>query len=336
MNRLALITLALAAAPASTAFADVFNPNYFRCAADQLAGHPSDGANAESRTGLGRQQWANSAFSWYYLGPGGNRTDGRRYWVTTYGDDITDWALNANTDLYPVYALASGDIWVGPGPQNFTWFGTTRSQIANLSYQGAFDLPVGVSIIGMCQAGCYSPEQQIRVGNESQSVVSAHDSGEPSVTTLTADSTMESPAYMTNQIARWTVDIAPASQPIVTLRTKSGGSLRVTTEHPLLTSEGVMKQAQTLVVGEALVREDGSPDPIVSIATKNEFTKTYNLRPTTTDLTSNIVVAQGYLAGSGRYQDEFLKYLNRVMFRENVPSDLIVRKSTTAKVATKR
>jgi hypothetical protein len=330
MKKFALIALALAAAPASTAFADVFNPNYFRCAADQLAGHPSDGPNADSRTGLGRQQWAGYAFSYYFLGPGNDKTNAKRYWVTTYGGDVTDWATNANTDLYPVYADPNLNVWVGPGPQNFTWFGTTRSAIAGLSYQGAFNLPTGISIIGLCQAGCYSPEQQIQTGHKRQSVLAAHDSGEKSVTTLTPDATLDAPKFMTNQIARWTVDIAPASQPIITVRTKSGGELRVTNEHPLLTSEGVMKQAQTLVVGESLVREDGAPDRIVSIKTANEFTKTYNLRPTTTDLTSNVVVAQGYLAGSGRYQDEFLKYLNRALFRGNLPSNVIVRRAKTA------
>ena len=330
MNKFALIALALAAAPASNAAADVFNPNYFRCAADVLVGHPSDGANAESRTGLGRQQWANYAFSYYFLGPGNDKPNAKRYWVSTYGADVTDWATNANTDLYPVYADPNLNVWVGPGPNNFTWFGNTRSQLANMSYLGAFNLPAGISIIGLCQAGCYTPDQQIQVGDQLQSVVAAHDSGTKSVTTLTADSTMDSPTYMTNQIARWTVDIAPASQPIITLKTKSGGSLRVTTEHPLVTSDGVMKQAQNLVVGESLVREDGSPDPIVSTATKNEFTKTYNLRPTTTDLTSNILVAQGFMAGSARYQDEFLKYLNRALFRQGVPSDVIPRSGATA------
>jgi hypothetical protein len=336
MNKFALIALSLTAAPVSSAVAEVIvptNPNIFRCAADVLVGHPSDGANAESRTGLGRQQWANYAFTYYVAPPPGTAPDkpnGKRYWVASYGTDVTDYATMSNTDLYPVYADADLDVWVGPGPNNTHWFGTTRSQIAYLSYESTYNLPSGIQVFGLCQAGCYTPEQEIRVGAGLQSVVSAHDSGERSVTTLTADSTMDSPTYMTNQIARWTVDVAPASQPIVTLRTKSGGSLRVTLEHPLVTSDGVMKQAQNLVVGESLVREDGSPDPIVSITTANEVTKTYNLRPTTSDLTSNILVAQGYLAGSASYQDEFLKYLNRALFRHQlIPADVIPRSGAT-------
>ena len=133
------------------------------------------------------------------------------------------------------------------------------------------------------------------------------------------------------------MDIAPAQQTIFTLRMKSGGQLRVTNEHPLVTSDGVMKQAQTLVVGEELVRDNGSPDPVVSIVKSTELTKVYNLRPTTTDLTSNILVAQGYLTGSARYQNEYIKYLNRVLFRQKIPSAMIARSHpANARVTTTR
>jgi hypothetical protein len=54
-------------------------------------------------------------------------------------------------------------------------------------------------------------------------------------------------------------------------------------------------------------------------------TKVYNLRPATTDLMTNIIVAQGYLNGSARYQSEYLKYLNRVLIRQNIPAELIPR-----------
>jgi hypothetical protein len=135
--------------------------------------------------------------------------------------------------------------------------------------------------------------------------------------------------FMQNSIGRWMVDIAPANQEIITLRMKSGGELRVTNEHPLVTSEGVMKRAEDLVVGESLVRDNGASDPVVSMSSTTEFTKVYNLQPTTTDLTSNILVAQGYLSGSVRYQNEYVKYLNRVLLRQNIPSSVIVRKAPT-------
>jgi hypothetical protein len=192
-----------------------------------------------------------------------------------------------------------------------------------------------VAVEALCEAGCYSPEQKIRVGDTVIPVAEAHESGQSKLTTLAPGATLDSLEFMKNRIARWTVDIAPAHQTIITLRMESGGELRVTTEHPLVTSEGVMKRAEDLVLGESLVREDGSPDPVVSIVKTKELTKVYNLRPSTTDLTSNILVAQGYLNGSARYQNEYLKYLNRVLLRHNIPSEVIVRSTTAARAPAK-
>jgi len=337
-------SFALVAVSASASFADIFPPTYWRCAGDQLFGHPSEGTTAESRTGLGRTQWATGAYSYYYNGPGNDRINARRFWLSAFNADVEDFATLYDTDLYPVYlntgvTLPDGTnpLWIGPGPNNASWFGMTRSAIRSIPYTGAYNLPTGVQVDALCEAGCYSPEQEIRVGDASMAVSKAHESGQSALTTLDPNATIDSIKLMGNTIARWTVDIAPAQQTIITLRMKSGGQLRVTNEHPLVTSEGVMKQAQTLVVGESLVRDNGSADPVVSIVKSTEYTKVYNLRPTTTDLTSNILVAQGYLSGSARYQNEYVKYLNRVLFRQKIPASIIARRApATARATTAR
>jgi hypothetical protein len=326
-------SFAAVAASSSMSYAEIFPPTHFRCAADQLFGRPSDGATAENRTGEGRMQWARKAFTHYLLGPGASPANARRFWLSSFNVDVDEYALNFDVDLYPVYRDPNFNIWVGPGPNNAMWFGTTRTTIGTLPFTGTSNLPAGVAIDGLCEAGCYSPEQEIRVGDSFLAVATAHESGQSTLTTLDPGATIDSVKLMDNSIARWTVDVAPAQQTIVTLRMKSGGRLRVTTEHPLVTSEGVMKQAQSLVVGESLVRDDGSLDPVLKIETTTELTKVYNLRPTTTDLTSNILVAQGYLSGSARYQSEYLKYLNRVLFRHNIPSTVIVRSTPSERAS---
>jgi hypothetical protein len=327
-----------ASATTSTAVAEIWPPTHFRCAADQLFGHPSEGDTAEGRTGFGRTQWARTAYN-YWIAPNTPAAiqHARRFWQSSFNADVADAADLADTDLYPVYRDSAFNLWVGPGPNNTTgWFGATRTAIRTRPYTGAHDLPGDVAVDALCEAGCYSPEQQIRVAEGFVSVSDAHASGQSTLTTLAPDSTIDSVKLMGNSIARWTVDIAPAQQTIITLRMKSGGQLRVTTEHPLVTSEGVMKQAQSLIVGESLVRDNGAPDPVVKIEKTTEFTKVYNLRPTTTDLTSNILVAQGYLSGSSRYQSEYLKYLNRVLFRNNIPSSVIIRSTPSEQVTAVR
>jgi hypothetical protein len=336
MKRFALLAFALTgvAVSAQQSHADVLTPTAFRCAADQLLGHPSDEAKGlgEGRTGYGRQAWANNAYGDWAYGQGQTTLkEAQRYWLpNTYNTEVETYASQFDTDLYPVYAGADGSIWVGPGPANATWHGTTRDSINAIPHTGAFQLPLGIAITAVCEAGCYMPDQKLQMGNQSVSVVDAQSKGVQTLTTLTPDATIDSVKLMNNQVGRWTVDIAPANQTIFTLTMKSGGSLRVTNEHPLVTGEGVMKQAQNLVVGESLVRDSGDRDPIVSIAKATEFTKVYNVRPTTTDLTTNVLVAQGYLAGSAAYQNEYLKYLNRVLFRATVPSTIIPRAARTA------
>lgn len=338
MRKLVFVTsvaLVAVAASASLSFADFFPVTHFRCMADPLGGHPS--SPLEWRTGYGRKVWAANAYQ-YYKYSAGNAANANRYWLGTAGNDEVNLAYASDIDLYPVYVDGTPDanILVGPGPSNATYFGTTFGEISNLHFGEidifsgmtlGVDMPLGMHVDGLCEAGCYSPEQEIRVGDSFLAVDQAQKSGQLSLTTLTPDATIDSLEFMQNTIARWTVDIAAAKQSIVTLRMKSGGEMRVTTEHPLVTSEGVMKRAEDLVIGESLVRENGSPDPVVSMVTTTEFTKVYNLRPTTTDLTSNILVAQGYLTGSARYQNEFVKYLNRVLLRHNIPSSVIARHS---------
>jgi hypothetical protein len=240
--------------------------------------------------------------------------------------DVADAAATYDIDLYPAYAdpASPTGIWVGPGPNNPApaYLGNTYSAIRNASKT----LPNNTAAVdALCEAGCYAPDQRLRFGDDLVPVASAYKSDQRGLMTLAPGSTLDSIELMGNKVARWTVDIAPTEQEILTIKMKSRGELRVTTEHPLLTSEGVMKKATDLRPGDSLIAEDGSPDPITSVDRKKVFTKVYNLRPVTTDLISNILVAQGYFSGSARYQSEYVKYLNRVLVRRNIPPALIPR-----------
>jgi hypothetical protein len=317
----------LMATTASTAFA-YYPAAYWRCSADQLGGSPS--SPLESRQAYGRTTWAKNAFTYHKSGPNPNAALADRFWQGWMSQEVADAAVaQTPIDLYPVYSdpNSPSGIWIGPGPKAApTWHGNTFTEIKTRPYT----LPtLTTKVDALCEAGCYTPEQELRFGDELIPVAAAFESTRQDVTTLAPGSTFDSLSFIQNRVARWTVDIAPAEQTIITLRMDSGGELRVTTEHPLLTSEGVMKKATELVVGESLVKEDGSPDPIASMERNTIFTKVYNLRPATTDLISNILVAQGYLNGSARYQSEYVKYLNRVLMRNNIPEEVIPRSRAT-------
>jgi len=223
-------------------------------------------------------------------------------WLTD--QSVTDYNAAANASfrdrMYPIYFnFVFGTIW--NAPDDATQPCTLRPDAANNA--------------GLCVSGCYLEGTPLQFADGPVGIKSALDHGRTDLVTLTPTATLDNLQFETNKVERYTTDLVPDWQVIFTLTMRSGGSLRVTNEHPLLTSDGVIHQAQGLKVGNELVLASGKPDPIVSIRADKVFTKVYNVKPVTTDYTSNIVVAGGYLNGSVRYQNEFLDAINSLILR---------------------
>lgn len=300
----------------------VWQPSYWRCAADQF---PYSGPSVPlvSRLALGRQHWAKDALA---------ATNNQKYWVSAYDADVITALNTYGIDLYPVYMdLASPTFaaWVGPGPNGTgaLWSNTylgIKAKDRNLK-------PASVEIAGICEPGCYTGDQEIRFESGNTPILEALNADKKDVVTLSPDSSFGAFSFFTNEVARYTQDIEAAEQEILVFHMKSGGELKVTPKHPLLGPDGVMRTADELQDGDDLVQEDGSLDPIASIERTTMTTKVYNLRPVTTDLISNILVAQGYMTGSARYQSEFTEYLNRLLWRRKVPMELIPTVKKSAK-----
>jgi hypothetical protein len=178
-------------------------------------------------------------------------------------------------------------------------------------------LPLSAVNVGLCVAGCYAEDTALQFADGPMGIKAAALSSKANLVTLSPDATLDNLTLMNNQVDRYTTDVVEGTQTIYTLRMSSGGQLRVTNEHPLLGPDGIIRQAQMLEVGDTLVRADGKSDPIVSIEIEKMFGKVYNVRPVTTDYVSNIVVAEGYLNGSLRYQNEFLDTVNSLILRRS-------------------
>lgn len=176
-------------------------------------------------------------------------------------------------------------------------------------------IPTSATNVGLCVAGCYTGDQKIAFANGDIEIEQALASGELKLVTLSPDATLDNLDYMDNTVHGYTVDKYEAWQEIYVFTMESGGVLKVTNTHPLVTADGLMRQAQDLIPGDALVRASGAADPIVDVTVEKYFGKVYNVSPATVDHTSNIVVAQGYLNGSHRYQNEFLDVVNSVVLR---------------------
>lgn len=247
--------------------------------------------------------------------------------------NITGWEeLDANSKqkVLPLYYSAmQGTYWNAPQATVFpktSWASYTCGNLtvpttACTPYQTQYGY--GYRNIGLCWAGCYTPEMTLSFASGDTAIKAAYDKGALDVVTLKSTATLDNLDYMENKIQRYTVDIEEQKQIIYNLKMRSGGTLRVTSEHPLLTSDGIMHQAQELRLGQSLLKKDGKRDPIVDIEQEDYFGKVYNLKPVTTDYQSNIVVAQGYLSGSARYQNEWLAMINSLILRRSLPEEFI-------------
>ena len=178
-------------------------------------------------------------------------------------------------------------------------------------------------VVAYCESGCYAPDQSLQFSDGDVNIVDAMKAGRDDVVTLTADATLDDLATQTSRVYSYTTDIREAEHVMYEITTASGGALRVTNEHPMVTSEGRLVKAEKLATGDELLRADGTPDRIEKIAKTTEFGKVYNLKPVSREPVANILIAQGYLVGSGRFQNDDVGYMNRVLLYRGVPDDVL-------------
>lgn len=256
--------------------------------------------NVTAGQAQGRYGWA----AFCRVNPATNPATNTLYPPDKYLTAASIQDYNARPDLQP---------WLFP-----TYFDFVTFQPWDIPFnagQNCALIPQPATNVGLCVAGCYPADQKITFADGDIAIKDALESGEIKLVTLTPDATLDNLDYMSNTVHGYTVDKFEAEQEIYVFTMESGGVLKVTNTHPLVTGDGMMRQAQDLIPGDALVRASGESDRIVDVTVEKYFGKVYNVSPTTVDHTSNIVIAQGYLNGSHRYQNEFLDVINSVILR---------------------
>jgi hypothetical protein len=178
-------------------------------------------------------------------------------------------------------------------------------------------------VVAYCEAGCYAPDQRLLFSDGEARIQDAAREGREDLMTLSPESTLEALTLQRNTVSSYTTDVRDAEHLLYEVATASGGLLRVTNEHPVITREGRLVKAETLVAGDELLKQDGTPDRIVEVRKTTHFGKVFNVRPVSRDRVSNILVAQGYLVGSARFQNEDVEYINRLLLYRAVPEQVL-------------
>lgn len=191
----------------------------------------------------------------------------------------------------------------------------------NPNIKGGHGMPIleaKYSIVSTCVSSCYTPEQEVTFSTGEEAILEASQAKRSEVVTLSSASSMSSVNLTDSKIRYFVESDHAVDHDIVDIETKSGKKLRVTTNHPLLTKDGVMKDAGELEVGDLLVNESGAPEAITKLKKSIYNGKVHNLFVDSEDPLENIVVAQGLLNGSAYYQNQGANLMNRVILRLNI------------------
>ncbi|WP_437603661.1 Hint domain-containing protein [Sorangium sp. So ce590] len=178
-------------------------------------------------------------------------------------------------------------------------------------------------IRAVCTSSCYKPTVKLLYDGGYTPIGEATGARLLDIVTLAEGATLEQPTLELGRVSRYTMEASDTHHELVVIETRGGGRLVVTGNHPLVDGAGYMREASTLAVREHLARVDGSKDEIVRIGIESFLGKVYNVTPEGESLESQIVVAEGFLSGSAWYQNDGAEYLNRDIFRLNLPDELV-------------
>lgn len=196
--------------------------------------------------------------------------------------------------------------------------------IAPKSDKGSCEMPNNAYVAAVCLASCATPEQEILAQAEANlklkyvPFVEALTQNYKFVATLQSNSSMSSKDVVKTRVDNWITELIDTDHDIVEFKMKSGRSLRLTPNHPVVTEFGTIKLADEFAPGESLVVLGGTLDPIVSIKHTVYHGKVYNVFVQSAELHKNIVVTNGYLNGTAFFQNEGAKNLNRAIFRNRM------------------
>lgn len=245
-----------------------------------------------------------------------------------------DWAAKHNVIpeeiLYDYIYRATKDGKVKRDRPSYPMFGTWDGVPANSKVwkpeQANFPalLPSNIFWLNGCVASCYTDDQEVLMesGYAILSEMVENNDRESKIAIVSKDSTLNSISLESDEIGTYTKSFRETTHKIRVFSTESGGELKVTLGHPILDGNGILKEASSFAKGDFLVTEYGTKDKIISIEEKEYFGKVYNVRPKNEDIKTNLIVAQGFINGSDRFQNDWANQINRKILVSQVPETI--------------
>jgi hypothetical protein len=168
---------------------------------------------------------------------------------------------------------------------------------------------------GFCYTGCYAPSQKMDFFGEVSEISHAYSKNIQEVNALSADSRSDdilmnfAPQKIKSYVAGET------KEDLIHFTSDLGNQLSVTFDHPLVGISGNIIKAKDLHEGNYLLAADGRLARIISKRIVPFEGKVWNIRPLSQNKRENILIADGILTGSHRFQSQWSDDITRLYFR---------------------
>ena len=174
-------------------------------------------------------------------------------------------------------------------------------------------------VLGMCfLRGCYTPDQRLLFGGKYQTIShAALHVYTATVTALSPDWQLgENPTLVEEAVEHFVV--GDEKQDVLRVVTDSGLSVEVTQNHPLVDAEGNVVEARSLKAGETHVLTAQGPALVSQIVARAYNGKVWNVEPKGMETHANLLVAEGFISGSIRFQNEWAQDATRLHLRKHL------------------
>ena len=186
-------------------------------------------------------------------------------------------------------------------------------------------LPDNVTFGTVCTASCYTPTQLLHTGKGEVPIAKALKKNIPQIRTLSEKSSLDNLSTEVQPVGRYVMSLTETDHRILKFHTSSNHTIEVTASHPLVDGNGKMREAAEFVVGDSLVHIENGIEIITAIEPVSYRGKVYNVEPVSRSMISNVVIVQGFLNGSNRYQNDDLRKMERFSLRSGVNEKMLHR-----------
>jgi hypothetical protein len=183
-------------------------------------------------------------------------------------------------------------------------------------------------VTGTCTADCFTGNQNLWYASGYIPVQQAAEEHVSRIMTLADNATLAELTFQERQVERYLISPSEDEKTLVQLSTEYGQPLEVTFNHLLVSESGYLQAAGLFKVGDAIITASGEKAVITSINYSQYQGVVYNVVPRAVDESGKLVrngqliVAQGYLSGTGFIGQEGIQYLRQYNLRQSTPHSL--------------